>query len=135
MFAVPNLLPWLGVRLSQRLGSVIQVPVLVIFPLLSLVNTAGYSVTTATTILLFTCYACSNSVGALRYRGKAVEQKHVRDCGVGFPAARRSLGLCLSELKTRYTLRFVSMIYYSYRFSDLVWLALPSAPEVLTVPW
>lgn len=62
MFAVPKLLPWMGVRLSQRLGSVVVASSYATMPLISVVNRAGYPVTVLAAIILFACFACSNAV-------------------------------------------------------------------------
>ena len=64
--AVPYLTPWLGVNLSQRLGSLFEVPVYFLFPLVSRMGGDGLPVTLATIVLLFTCYVCTNSVSACR---------------------------------------------------------------------
>lgn len=65
LFAVPNLTPRLGVRMSQRLGSVFEVPVYFLIPLLSRVHVADFPVTAAAIILLFVCYITSNAVSIL----------------------------------------------------------------------
>lgn len=65
IFAVPNLTPRLGVRVSQRVGSVFEVPVYFMLPLISHANGSDFPVTIAAIILLFTCYVTSNSVSAL----------------------------------------------------------------------
>ena len=62
MLDLPKLLPWLGVRLSQRLGSVVVISIYITLRLVSFVNGAGYPVSVATAILLFACFASWNSV-------------------------------------------------------------------------
>lgn len=65
LFAVPNIFPRFGVRLSQRVGSAFEIPVYFLVPMLSLVHGAGLPVTAASAILLFTCTAGSNAVSVL----------------------------------------------------------------------
>eukprot|EP00904_Undaria_pinnatifida_P000573 jgi/Undpi1/10516/HiC_scaffold_29.g12966.m1 len=60
IFAVPNVTPRLGVRMSQRAGSVFVLPVYFLLTLLSNANYAGTHVTIIAIILLFTCYVGSN---------------------------------------------------------------------------
>lgn len=62
LVAVPYLTPWLGVKLSQRLGSVFEVPIYFLFPLLSSMGGGDLPVTLTALVLLFTCYVCTNSV-------------------------------------------------------------------------
>ena len=62
--AVPYLTPWLGVKLSQRLGSLFEVPVYILFPLVSRMGGGGLPVTLTVMVLLFTSYVCTNSVSA-----------------------------------------------------------------------
>ena len=62
IFAVPNLTPRIGIRMSQRVGSVCELPVYFLIPLLSRADGADFPVTIALLILLFMCYVCSNSV-------------------------------------------------------------------------
>ena len=62
IFAVPNIVSRLGVRTSQRLGSVFEIPVYLLVPLLSRVNAAGLPVTAAAIFLLFTCTVGTNAV-------------------------------------------------------------------------
>lgn len=64
MVAVPTVLPRVGVRAYQRVGSVLQAPAYILLPMLSNAdNTAGFPVALASLILLCTCYVCTNSVG------------------------------------------------------------------------
>lgn len=65
LFAVPNLTPRLGVRMSQRLGSAFEIPVYVLIPLLSCLNGAKFPASLVAVILLFTCYVTSNAVSTL----------------------------------------------------------------------
>ena len=60
--AVPYLTPWLGVKLSQRLGSVFEVPIYFLFPLLSRMEGSDLQVALIALVLLFTCYVGTNSV-------------------------------------------------------------------------
>ena len=62
IFAVPNITPRLGVRMSQRVGSVFMLLVYFLLPPLSNANDAGTHVTIITVILLFTSYVGSNMV-------------------------------------------------------------------------
>lgn len=62
LFAVPKLTPWLGVRTSYRVGSVVQIPVFFLFPLLSLANGTELPVTFISLVLLFTTFVCSHAV-------------------------------------------------------------------------
>ena len=62
--AVPYLTPWLGVKLSQRLGSLFEVPIYFLLPLVSRMGGDGLPVTLVMVVLLFTCYVCTNSVSA-----------------------------------------------------------------------
>lgn len=72
LVAVPYLTPWLGVRLSQRLGSAFEVPIYFIFPWLSRMGGGNLPVTLTALVLLFTCCACTNSVsGCCSVRGFA----------------------------------------------------------------
>ena len=64
LVAVPYLTPWLGVQLSQRLGSAFEVPIYVLFPFLSRMGGGNLAVTLTALVLLFTCYICTNSVSA-----------------------------------------------------------------------
>lgn len=80
IIAVPNLTPRLGVRMSQRLGSIFEIPVYFLIPLISRVNGAEFPVDVAAVILLFTCYVTSNSVSPFAL------SKHVnikRECDGG----------------------------------------------------
>jgi len=94
LFAVPHLTPRLGVQMSQRVGSVVLVPVYIFLPMLSSVNGAHLAVTVASLILLFTCYVCSHAVSAFRF-GRASnrrdgEHKQVRvstDCKLSAAAS------------------------------------------------
>eukprot|EP00904_Undaria_pinnatifida_P003322 jgi/Undpi1/12991/HiC_scaffold_7.g02655.m1 len=61
LVAVPYLTPWLGVKLSQRLGSVFEMPVYICFPFVSRIGGGDVCVTLTTFILLFTFFVCSNS--------------------------------------------------------------------------
>lgn len=63
VFAVPYLTPWLGVRTSQRLASIFEVPVYFLIPLISVLNIGGLSDTIASVIFLFAINVCSDSVG------------------------------------------------------------------------
>lgn len=74
MFAVPHLTPWLGVRTSQRMGSVVLVPVYAFLPTLSSVQGSDLAVAIASLIFLFTCYVCSHAVSTCRY-GRTVQQR------------------------------------------------------------
>lgn len=65
LFFVPILTPWLGIRLCQRVGSVVEVPLYFIFPLLSHLSSTGHLVKTAGAVLLFLVLASSDPVGAL----------------------------------------------------------------------
>ena len=83
LFAVPHLTPRLGVQMSQRVGSVVLVPVYIFLPMLSSVNGPDLAVTVAVLILLFTCFTCSHAVSAFRCGGNASkcrdgEHKQVR---------------------------------------------------------
>ena len=88
LFAVPHLTPRLGVRMSQRVGSVVLVPVYIFLPMLSSVNGAHLAVTVASLILLFTCFVCSHAVSASNRRDG--EHKQVRvstDCKLSAAAS------------------------------------------------
>eukprot|EP00904_Undaria_pinnatifida_P003321 jgi/Undpi1/12990/HiC_scaffold_7.g02654.m1 len=61
LVVVPYLTPWLGVKLSQRLGSVFEVPLYVCFPLVSRIGGGEVPVTITTFIMLFTFFVCTNS--------------------------------------------------------------------------
>ena len=65
MVAVPTVLPRMGIKAYQRVGSIIHVPAYMLIPMLSSRdNAAGLPVAAASLILLCTCYFCTNSVGA-----------------------------------------------------------------------
>lgn len=64
IFAVPRLTPWLGIKTSQRLGSVFEIPVYLVIPLLSVLDVGGRFETVALLILLFMECVCANMVGA-----------------------------------------------------------------------
>lgn len=66
MFAVPNITPRVGFKMSQRLGSIFEIPVYVLLPLLSNLNADGTFVTATSIILVFMCYVSANSVSACR---------------------------------------------------------------------
>ena len=61
--AVPNLTPQVGIRAYQRVGAVLQVLAYMMVPMLSTASVAGLPIPTLSLVLLFTCYACTNSVG------------------------------------------------------------------------
>ena len=61
---VPHVTPWLGVKRSQRIGSVIEIPMIILVPMLSRVaNSDGLPIFFTSVALLIICYACSNAVG------------------------------------------------------------------------
>lgn len=64
LFAVPIFTPRLGVRLCQRLGSVVEVPIYVVIPFLSHMNSTGLLVQAFAAILLFLFLAASDPVRA-----------------------------------------------------------------------
>lgn len=64
VLVVPYLTPWLGIRTSQRLGSIFEVPVYFLVPLMSVLNAGGLPATVVSLILLFTVNVCTDSVGA-----------------------------------------------------------------------
>eukprot|EP00904_Undaria_pinnatifida_P005739 jgi/Undpi1/2295/HiC_scaffold_13.g05679.m1 len=62
MVAVPTVLPRMGIKAYQRVGSIIHVPAYMLIPMLSSRdNAAGLPVAAASLILLCTCYFCTNS--------------------------------------------------------------------------
>lgn len=63
LFAVPVLSMRLGVRLCQRLGSVVELPIYFITPLLSRMSSSGFLVPIAA-VLLFLVLAGSYPAGA-----------------------------------------------------------------------
>lgn len=63
--AVPNLTPRMGISAYQRVGAALQIPAYMMIPMISTASVAGLPVTILSVVLLFTCYACTNSVGAL----------------------------------------------------------------------
>ena len=61
---VPYATPWLGVNKSQRIGSMVEIPIYILFPILSrAANNDGLPVFLASVALLVICYAGSNAVG------------------------------------------------------------------------
>lgn len=78
LVAVPIITPCLGVRLSQRVGSVFEVPTYLVLPLVSLASGSGLPVTIASLLLLFTSSVCINSVGAACRCGRSIAQARRR---------------------------------------------------------
>lgn len=62
IFAVPNITPRLGVRNAQRMSSVLEVPVYLLIPIISLLDGESTAATFASIFLVFTCYVSSNLV-------------------------------------------------------------------------
>lgn len=79
--AVPYLTPWLGVQLAQRLGSVFEVPIYFLLPLMARIGGGDLPVTLTGLVLLFTTYVCTNSVSA-----------HHHDCVYGCSIRRAMAG-------------------------------------------
>lgn len=64
IFAVPYLTPWLGITTSHRLGSIFEIPVYFLVPIISVLNVGELPENVASVILLFTAYVCTDSVSA-----------------------------------------------------------------------
>ena len=62
LLAVPYLTPWLGIKKSQRISTMFEIPVYLAVPLISWLNNDGLPVFFIVVIQLFTCYTCSNAV-------------------------------------------------------------------------
>lgn len=91
MLVLPSLTTRLGIKTSSRLGSVFEVPLYFVLPLLSWVNSAGHLVAFASLILRFTAAVCSNSVsGGHCGRGSKLTQ-------IRWPAVSESL-YCLDHV-------------------------------------
>ena len=61
---VPYVTPRVGVKRSQRIGSMIEVPIYILLPMLSrAANSDGIPIFVASVTLLVICYAGSNAVG------------------------------------------------------------------------
>ena len=61
---VPIITPLWGIRFCQRLGSVVEIPIYFVIPLLTHMSTTGVPVRMAAIALLFTFLACTDPVGA-----------------------------------------------------------------------
>ena len=66
VLAMTVITPRLGVKLCQRIGSIVEVPVYFLVPVLSLVNAAGLPVTAFSVFLLFEALVGTNTVCMLR---------------------------------------------------------------------
>lgn len=85
LFLLPICTPRFGIRLCQRLGSVVEVPLYIIFPLISYMSSTGYLIQAAAAILLFLAMAASDPVGgypfvAYIYKGKPKRKGHSGLC-------------------------------------------------------
>eukprot|EP00904_Undaria_pinnatifida_P000540 jgi/Undpi1/10487/HiC_scaffold_29.g12937.m1 len=99
IFAVPNITPRLGVRMSQRVGSVFMLLVYFLLPPLSNANNAGTHVTIITVILLFTSYVGSNMfyIGVALALNNAAEPDRRGELN-GISAAGSSLARAISPM-------------------------------------
>eukprot|EP00904_Undaria_pinnatifida_P000534 jgi/Undpi1/10481/HiC_scaffold_29.g12931.m1 len=61
LLAVPYLTPWLGIKKSQRISTMFEIPVYLAVPLISWLNNDGLPVFFIVVVQLFMCYTCSNA--------------------------------------------------------------------------
>ena len=62
LLAAPYLTPWMGIKKSQRISTMFEIPVYLAVPLISWLNNDGLPVFFIVVIQLFMCYCCSNAV-------------------------------------------------------------------------
>ena len=61
---VPYVTPWLGVKRSHRIGSMVEIPMYILLPMLSrMANSDGWPMFFISVTLLVIYYAGSNAVG------------------------------------------------------------------------